>query len=321
MKGNEVKIMSKKRSKSEKKILTVPMIKNAIRSGHTYCNDLAKLFRIKKQNMHYYLKKLERGGIIKIDIKEGNGKVAVYYKVVEPMVKQSTMQDWTGQKTYFEDEAYASYGIIEYDEHLIPDNDWHFGKTLMKGIHINDVFIRISNDKTITFIFPKIYGDTPQQAHYNLIVKAVETKNEFLKKNPNFKLSNYPINDGFGSIGTTSLKTIVNNLNPHLPIKTDEWTIDSTPERGSLEVKVKNNPLEASEKLQKTVDTILNYPNEINEIRAALKDMTVAIKSLVDLEMERSGGSVVEAVKEYKKLKEETATKSKKKQESPSYVG
>lgn len=317
--------MKEKESKKTEKILTVPMIKNAIRSGHTYCNDLAKLFKCSKQRMYYWLKKMRKDNIIEVDVEEGKGKVAIYYKVVEPMVKTRSKQlsigdcigQKQGQKMYFEDNAYVSYGIIEYDKYFVPENDWMAGKTLMKGFHIGKCWIRIANDKTISFIFPKVYGNTSKEAHNNLIAMSTEVKSKFLKMYPNFKLTKFPVNEGYGSLGTTKLKDAIAEIKPKLPIKTDEYEIDATPEEGSFEMKVKDKPLVTAEKLEKTITTITS--GRLDRIENAMDKLAKVLILSQEPKIQKLL-KLVDSVPNLEKLIE-LLEKSKKRKEDLNYVG
>ena len=309
--------MIKKLSKKSDKILTVPMIKNAIRSGVTYCSHLARLFKVKRQTMHYWLKKMEKKGIIEVDVKEGKGKVAVLYRVSEPMSKQSYIGDYICQKMYFEDESFVSYGILEYDKHFVPENDWKPNKSvLMKGFHIDKCWIRIANDKTISFVFPKVYGNTPKEAHNNLMSMSVETKNKFLSMYPQFRLTSFPVNEGLGSIGTTKLKQAITDLGPKLPIKTDDYTIDATPERGSLEMKIRDDPIVTATKLEKTITTIAS--GRLDRIEDML-EKTARVLLLTQEPKIKKLEKIIDSVPNLERLID--VLEKKKKKEDLSYVG
>jgi len=243
---------SVKKKKSTKRV-TVTAVKKAIRENITYCSALGKHFKVSKQYMHKFLKKMLERDEIRIDVSEGNGKVAIYYKVVEPRVIQTNLGDWVSQlrsQPYFRDGTQISYGILNYDKWFQPDIDWKLGKTLMKGIHIDNTFIRIANDKTLTIIFPKIFGKDEVEPITKADYKAYQIKSKFLKMYPDFELTPMPINMKLGNLGTTLLNDA---LKEYSGIRTDNFIIDKTPNKGSLEMNI-TDPIQASENMRDTVD-------------------------------------------------------------------
>lgn len=244
----------KKLSTKKRKRLTVTDIKNAIHLGHTYPSDIARFFGRSRQYVSKFCKKLVKERILEEDIREGKGKVAIYYRIVKPIVNQTSIGDWILSTKlglqYFRDGTSISYGILNYDDWFTPEKEWKLGQTLMKGIHIDDTFIRIANDKTLTFILPKIYGRDEIEPITKADYKAYHVKEKFLKMYPDFELTPMPINMKLGNLGTTSLKEV---LGKYSGIKTDNFIIDKTPDKGSLEMKI-TNPVKTTENMRDAVD-------------------------------------------------------------------
>lgn len=281
--------IKKKLSTKKRKRLTVTAIKNAIYLNHTYPSDIARFFGRSRQYVAKFCKKLVKEGILEEDVREGNGKVAVYYKIVKPRVNQTSIGDWVlstkPSLQYFRDGTLISYGILNYDEWFKPEKEWELGKTLMKGITIDDVFVRIANDKTLTFILPKIYGKDEVEPITKADYKAYQMKEKFLKMYPDFELTPMPINMKLGSLGTTRLSDV---LQEYSGIKTDSFVIDSTPNKGSLEMGIVD-PIKTSENMRDTVDffatggvkSILHELQSLNSLMAGFVERNVAIENAI----------------------------------------
>lgn len=256
MVGIPVKKKVRKGKPRRKKRVTVLKVKSLIRQGINYSTQLAKYLKVSKQYMGRFLKKMEENNEIEVDVSEGRGKVAIYYKVVEKRVIQKPLWEWcVGLPTglpYFRDGIQISYGILNYDEYFKPQIDWKLGATLMKGITIDDCFIRIANDKTITFIFNKIYGKDPITPITEADFKAYKIKRKFLSMYPDFVLTPIPINMKEGRLGETITKEA---LKKYSGIKTKNAIIDKTPEEGTFEINIdKIDPLKTAENMKDAID-------------------------------------------------------------------
>jgi len=254
----EIKVKHSKPSHGTR--VTVTRVKSLIRQGINYSSHLAKHFKVSKQYMGKFLKEMVENKEIEIDVLEGNGKVAKYYRVVEKICKPKSLWEWSSglpsSLPYFRDGISISYGIMNYDEYFKPQVDWKLGKTLMKGITIDDCFIRIANDKTLTFIFNKIYGKDSITPITTADYKAYEIKRKFLQMYPDFLLTPMPISMKEGRLGETVTKEALKQFSG---LQTKNAGIDKTPDKGTLEIDIdKQDPLKTAENMKDTVDFMAN---------------------------------------------------------------
>lgn len=315
--------MKKKLSTKHKNRLTVTDIYNAIHNNHTYPAAMSTYLKRSRQYLASFCKKLCEQGKLEVDVKEGKGKVAIFYKIPKHDWKQNSVQDYLlevdSTRPYFSDGGFISFGIFNYDNNFIPEKEWNWGKNHDEAVWIDDCLIKITNGRTIMFQFPKIFGPTPKLAFANMVIQAMEVKEKFLKKYPNFRFTPFPVNESLGCLGTTKLKQTINTLNPKLPIKTDSFVIDSTPEKGSFEMKIKDRPLETAEKLEKTVDTILSFPNKLDRIETILEKL-VQLQVLKETTEIEKIGNILDKVPELSDLIK-LLKKNNKKKKTQSYIG
>ena len=244
---------------ASERILSVACIRNAIRQGHTYCSDLAKYFKVTKQTMSYWLKKLEKNGEVKIDILEGSGKVAKYYRVVETIDRQNQIGDYCiGKKgEYFIDSRQKTFEIITPPK-------WFFGKEwkLNKGVtykseRICNFTFRINNNKSLTVIYPKITSDNENDLIDIADKEMGKSLLSFLSRYPDMKLGK-AISENKGAFGSVRLRKYLEPLTKNVILKSETFDVDNTPTPGSVEFNIGEDPMQTAMKLHNTISFIEN---------------------------------------------------------------
>jgi hypothetical protein len=185
---------------------------------------------------------------------------------------------------YFYDDVQITYDVRIKDAGMFKDGQWKLNQfTSFSLMKFGEWIVRNNNNKSITIIFPKVYGKDELEPITKVQYWARQLINEITNKYPNIEILNpIPRLNKVGSLGSTKLNELMSPITKNVTIKSNDYDIENTPKPGSFEVKVKDNPYIAASKLKDTVDftTSGGLRDEINTLKESNRMIIMELTGL-----------------------------------------
>jgi len=245
-------------------------------SNHLNQSKIAKKYHKSKSTVSEFFKK-RLGRFIK---KVGYGT----WELTELGVELLNTRDLSKSKEYFYDDVQLTYDVRIKDAGMFKDGQWKLNKwTTFSQMKFGEWTVRNNSNKSITIIFPKVYGQTEIEPISKVYFMADRLIGKIIEKYPQIEVINPIPRFKTGSLGNTTLNKLLAPITKNVTIRTPEYSVDNTPIPGTLEMKVRENPFTAAAKLKETVDFVTSgaYIKEISELKEANKILLSELAGLV----------------------------------------
>ena len=191
-------------------------------------------------------------------------------------------RDLEKSKEYFYDDLQVTYQVRMKDASMFKDGQWNLNKFVtFSQMKFGDWTVRNNGGKSITIIFPKLYGQTdlePIAKAYFCADRAIE---EVVKRYPQIEVINPIPRLRTGSIGSTTLNKLLQPVTQTTTIRSNDYSVDNTP-KPAIEMKDNGRPSTAAGKLKETLDFVVSgaYRKEMEEMKEANKIVMAELSGL-----------------------------------------
>jgi len=247
-------------------------------SEHLNASKIAEKCGYSRGSVTNWLKPLREKGLVK---KIGYGTWEITSTGLEQI--QKLQGGVATDSEFFYDDVEITYPIELQAPLNFKDGQWNLNKYVsFSQMRFGEWIVRNNNNKSLTIIFPKVYGKDELEPITKVNYWSHQLIEEIVRKFPQIKLlSKIPKLSKAGSLGSTKLNEMMSPILKHVTIRSKDYDADNTP-KPAVEFKVKDFPHTSAAKLKETLDFVSSgaYKEEIEGLKEANRIIITELQGL-----------------------------------------